>query len=147
MPHSHDECIFCQIIAGSAPASFVYQDEVCSAFMDIFPVNPGHLLIVPNRHATYLNDMDEETAGHLMKAAHPLAQALRDSGLPCEAVNLFLADGEEAGQEVFHSHLHIIPRFRGDNFRVSFGPGRAMAVRRDLDEISARLAAQLKTGA
>ena len=116
------DCIFCRIVAGEAPASFVYRDEVCSAFMDIQPVNAGHLLVIPNAHASFLADLDAETAGHLMRVAHRLTAALRSSGLRCEGVNYFLADGEAAMQEVFHVHLHVFPRFKGDGFGLKFGP-------------------------
>lgn len=116
------ECIFCRILAGEAPASFVYRDEVCSAFVDIQPVNLGHLLVIPNVHATHLADMDGETAAHLMRIGHRLAAALRASGLKCEGVNFLLADGKAAMQSVFHVHLHVIPRFKGDGFGFRFGP-------------------------
>jgi histidine triad (HIT) family protein len=116
------ECIFCRILAGEAPASFVYRDEVCSAFMDIQPVNLGHLLVIPNVHGTHLADIDGETAAHLMRVGHRLAAALRASGLRCEGVNLMLADGRAAMQSVFHVHLHVIPRFEGDGFGLRFGP-------------------------
>lgn len=117
-----ENCIFCDILAGKLPVSMVYQDELCSAFMDIQPVNPGHLLVVPNIHAAYLADLDPETGAQLFRVAQRLAGALRTSGLPCEGVNLFLADGEAAMQEVFHVHLHVIPRFSGDGFGLRFGP-------------------------
>jgi histidine triad (HIT) family protein len=116
------ECLFCSILAGESPASFVYCDEVCSAFMDIQPVNLGHLLVVPNAHATYLADLESDTAAHLMRVGHRLAAAVRASGLRCEGVNLLLADGRAANQSVFHVHLHVIPRFRGDGFGFKFGP-------------------------
>lgn len=124
-------CIFCSIVARRAPASIVYEDERVMAFMDIAPVNPGHLLVVPKQHATHLAHMDEETAGHLMRIGHRLAAAVRASGVRCEGVNLFLADGEAAGQEVFHVHLHVIPRFRGDRFQLRFNASQA--TRTDLD--------------
>ncbi len=114
-------CIFCAIVAGEAPASVVYQDNVCSAFLDIQPVNLGHLLVVPNVHATYLADLHEDTGANLFRVAHRLAGSLRRSGLPCEGVNLFLADGEAAMQEVLHVHLHVFPRFSGDGFGLTFG--------------------------
>jgi len=115
-------CVFCGILAGELPSSMVYQDEVCSAFMDIQPVNPGHTLIVPNDHTADLAGLDPETGGHLFGVAQRIAAALRGSGLRCEGVDLFLADGEAAGQDVFHVHLHVIPRFRGDGFGFRFGP-------------------------
>lgn len=116
------ECIFCQILAGALPASFVYRDEHCAAFMDIQPVNVGHVLIVPVRHGAYLADIDAALAGRLMRVAHGVAAALRASGLPCEGVNFFLADGEAAMQEIFHVHLHVFPRFEGDGFGLKFSP-------------------------
>ena len=116
------DCIFCQLLAGAAPASFVYRDEVCAAFMDIHPVNPGHLLVVPLAHAADLAALPPETGAQLMRVAQRLAAAVRQSGVRCEGVDLFLADGEAAGQEVFHVHLHVIPRYTGDGFGFRFGP-------------------------
>jgi histidine triad (HIT) family protein len=116
------DCIFCRVLVGELPASFVYRDEHCAAFMDIQPVNPGHLLVVPVRHATYLADLEGEIAEKLMRLARDAAAALRSSGLRCEGVNFFLADGEAAMQEVMHVHLHVFPRFRGDGFGLKFSP-------------------------
>jgi histidine triad (HIT) family protein len=137
-----DDCIFCAIVAGSAPASVVYEDADLLAFMDIRPVSPGHLLIIPKRHAPYLADLDEATGARMFTVAMRLAQALRASGLRCEGINLFLADGEAAFQEVFHTHLHVIPRFAGDTFRVdadwSITPSRA-----ELDAVAAQVQAAM----
>jgi len=137
-----NECIFCRILDGQLPASFVYRDERCAAFMDIRPVNLGHLLVVPVRHAAYLADLDSEAAADLMRIGHAAAAALRKSGLPCEGVNFFLADGEAAMQEVFHVHLHVFPRFRGDGFGLKFAPEdyTRRPERSQLDEIAATLA-------
>lgn len=117
------DCVFCRILAGQLPASFVHRDEHSVAFMDIRPVNPGHLLVIPIDHRAHLADIDADTAGHLMRVGHRLAAAVRSSGVRCEGVNLFLADGKAAMQEVFHVHLHVIPRFAGDGFGLRFGPG------------------------
>jgi histidine triad (HIT) family protein len=115
-----EECVFCEIVAGRAPASVVYRDDECVAFMDITPVNSGHLLIVPIKHARCLADLDLETGGVLFKVAQRLSAAVRESGLRAEGINLFLADGEAAGQEVLHVHLHVLPRFPGDGFGHRF---------------------------
>jgi histidine triad (HIT) family protein len=114
------ECIFCQILSGQLPSSLVYQDDLCTALMDIQPVNPGHVLIIPNNHAPYLAGLDEQTGSHMMRVAQRVAAALRGSGVRCEGVNLLLADGEAAGQEVFHVHLHVFPRYKGDGFGLKF---------------------------
>jgi histidine triad (HIT) family protein len=138
------ECVFCQIIAGAAPASLVYRDELCAAFMDIQPVNPGHMLIVPLAHVELLADLDQASAERLMTIAQRLGSALRQSGLRCEGVNLLLADGEAAGQEVFHVHLHVVPRFAGDGFGFRFAPGyHQRPPRADLDEAAALIRAAL----
>jgi diadenosine tetraphosphate (Ap4A) HIT family hydrolase len=115
-----EHCIFCEIVAGRAPASVVYRDDVCVAFMDIAPVNSGHLLIVPIQHATHLADLEPHTGGVLFTVAQRLAAAVRRSGLRVEGINLLLADGEVAGQEICHVHLHVLPRFSGDGFGYRF---------------------------
>ena len=120
-------CVFCEIVAGRAESSLVYEDEHVVAFMDIRPLTPGHLLVVPRSHADYLEDLDEDLGAHLFRAGHRLARALRRAGLPCDGVNLFLADGEAAFQEVFHVHLHVLPRTPRDGFRIKAAwrrPGR-----------------------
>jgi diadenosine tetraphosphate (Ap4A) HIT family hydrolase len=132
------DCIFCAIVAGSAPVSIVYEEADLLAFMDSRPVTPGHLLIIPKRHTPDLANLDETTGARMFTVAMRLAQALRASGLRCEGINLFLADGEAAFQEVFHTHLHVIPRFVGDTFRIdadwSVTPSRA-----ELDEIATQV--------
>jgi len=136
-------CIFCEILAGQAKGSFVYRDDLCTAFMDIHQPTAGKLLVVPNRHATYLADLPAETGGRMFQVAQQLAAGLRRSGLPCEGVNLFLSDGPAAGQDVFHVHLHLMPRFTGDGIRLRFGPGHDhYPPRPELD----RLAAQIRKG-
>ena len=117
-----NDCIFCAILAGEQPASVVYQDEVCTAFMDIQPVNPGHVLVIPNAHAASLAELEPETGGQMFRVAQRIAAALRQSTVRCEGANLFLADGEAAMQEVFHVHLHVLPRYEGDGFGLRFGP-------------------------
>ena len=132
-----NHCIFCDILARKAPVSMVYQDEHCAAFMDIQPVNAGHVLVIPRHHAPYLDDLDEQTGGHLFQVGQRLAAAVRKCGVRCEGVNLFLADGEAAGQEVFHVHLHVIPRYEGDGFGFRFSPNYFQRPSRsELDAIS-----------
>jgi histidine triad (HIT) family protein len=143
------ECIFCRLLAGELPASFVYRDDRCAEFMDIRPVNPGHLLVVPVRHAAYLADIDAAEAADLMRVGHAAAGALRASDIRCEGVNFFLADGEAAMQEVFHVHLHVFPRFRGDGFGLKFSADyyARRPERSQLDAVAATLAALMGRGA
>lgn len=141
------DCIFCDIIAGKATASMVYRDNVCSAFLDTQPINAGHILVVPNDHAASLADLIPITGGHMFQVAQRLVRALRCSTLQCEGVNLFLADGEAANQEVFHVHLHIIPRCDGDGFGFTFGPEyHKLPERAKLDHAAQQIAQMLGEG-
>jgi histidine triad (HIT) family protein len=139
------DCIFCSILSGKAPASFIYRDDVVAAFMDIQPVNLGHVLIVPIRHAQLMADVRAEEAAAMMRVAHETTAALRASTLQCEGVNYFLADGEAAMQEVFHAHLHVFPRFKGDGFglRLSDEYYTRRPPRPELDEQATELRALL----
>lgn len=140
MSPAAEDCIFCKIVRREAPASFVYEDAATLAFMDIRPILPGHTLVIPKVHAAYLEDLPDGGAGPILESARKVAAALRSSGLRCEAVNLWIANGKEAGQVVFHVHIHVIPRFRGDGFGIRVGPdyGRAPA-RGELDAIAAKI--------
>jgi histidine triad (HIT) family protein len=138
-------CVFCDIVRGKAPASIVYSDSRVMAFMDIQPVNRGHLLVVPRVHASCLQELEAETGGWLFQVGMELAAAIRRSGLRCEGVNLFLADGEAAGQDVFHVHLHVIPRFQGDGFGFRFAPEYyRLPERLELEEVAAKIRRELE---
>jgi histidine triad (HIT) family protein len=117
-------CIFCAIVGGDAPATFVHEDDTVVAFLDISPVTPGHLLVVPRAHLPALADLDAGTGARMFEIARRMAAALRGSGLRCDGVNLFYSDGKAAFQEVFHAHLHVLPRFAGDGFGLVVDRGR-----------------------
>lgn len=135
-----NDCIFCQILTGELESSLVHRDALCSAFLDIQPVNPGHLLVVPNRHASGLADLKEDEGAQIFRVAHRLSAALRESGVKCEGVNFFLADGEAAMQEVFHVHLHVFPRYVGDGFGLKFAPKYFQKPeRKELNEVAERI--------
>jgi len=131
-------CVFCEIVAGRAPASFVHEDESVVAFMDIRPVNPGHLLVVPRQHLESLSELGEEIGSRLFNVARDLQASIRASGIRCEGINLLVADGEVAGQEVFHAHLHVVPRFAGDSFRV-IAEWPSQRPRQELEAVAAEL--------
>lgn len=125
MAEPETDCIFCRIIAGEIPASIVHRGTTTTAFLDIRPVTPGHLLVVPNRHHASLADTPVETWAHVMRIARRLAGALRESDLPADGINIWVADGEVAGQEVAHLHVHVIPRTTDDGFGVDARAWRA----------------------
>src|SRR5487761_1496136 len=100
-----DECVFCEILRGDSPATFVHQDDTVVAFMDIQPITHGHLI--------------ETAAMRTFRVARNMAQIVRDS-LGAGGVNLFVADGEVAFQDVPHFHVHVIPRYPNDGFGLTF---------------------------
>ena len=114
-----EPCVFCKISAGTLPASCVYRDNALMAFMDIQPINQGHILLVPSAHAPNIADLDDAITAHLFSVARRITSALYSS-LECDGVNWIVADGEAAGQEVFHFHLHLIPRSHNDGFGFQF---------------------------
>jgi histidine triad (HIT) family protein len=135
-----DDCVFCRILAGEEEASFVFRDERVVAFMDHVPVNPGHLLVVPTRHAARLSDLGPADGARMFEVALKTAAALSRAGLECEGLNLFLADGAAAGQVVMHVHLHVFPRFARDGFGLRFSPGYgARPGRAELDRFAERI--------
>lgn len=135
------DCVFCRIVAGQAPASRVYEDEVAIAFLDVHPVHPGHTLVVPRRHLVDLRECDAHLAAHLFAVSAGLAPGIMRT-VDADAFNIWTAAGRAAGQTVFHLHLHILPRFRGD----VFGPrlpkdGLVEAARADLERVAERIRA------
>jgi diadenosine tetraphosphate (Ap4A) HIT family hydrolase len=134
--------VFCGIARGSQPASVVAESDDVLAFCDIQPVHPGHLLVIPRAHAGDLAELPEETGRSMWSLGQRLAGAVRASGLPCDGVNLFLADGAAAGQEVWHTHLHVIPRIARDGM-LRISANWSLPPRAALDETAARVRAGL----
>lgn len=105
--------IFDKILAREIPADIIYEDDHTLAFLDIKPVNQGHALVVPKTHFVNVFDGDSETLGRMMQTAQKVARALREV-TNCDGVNITMNNEHAAGQEIFHAHLHIIPRFEDD---------------------------------
>ena len=130
-------CPFCKIVRRELPASVLAEDEHTMAFMDIRPINPGHFLVIPKAHAARLADLPPGEGGRVFEMARELVAGLYRSGVTCEGVNLHLADGEVAGQEIFHVHLHVYPRYAGDGVGLRMGPRYgAMPKREELDRLA-----------
>ena len=140
------QCIFCRIIRGEAEASLVYRDSLVTAFMDLNPIAPGHLLIVPNDHIPDLGSLPAEAGAQMMSTAGRLSRVLRRAPLGAEGINVHLADGAAAGQVVFHCHLHLIPRHAGDGLGFRRGFGQYGPVRADLDRLASIIRAGLADG-
>ncbi len=136
-------CIFCDIVRGAAEVSVCYEDPLALAFLDIQPVNPGHTLVVPREHFESLVDLPAELANHLFQVATRLGTIVRKISR-AEGLNIVVNSGAAAGQDVFHYHVHIIPRMKGDGFDIPLPfPGSAMPERNALDAYAARIHAEL----
>ncbi len=138
---SKENCVFCKILEGKLPVSMIYEDDKIAVFVDLHPVNEGHLLIIPKVHAPYMKDVGVNILQHMMKIAAKMNTALRESKFKCEGVNLFVADGEAAQQEVFHFHLHVYPRFFGDGFGFEYDHSKHFIKmeREKMDDIATEL--------
>lgn len=110
------ECIFCKIVRGSLQSTKLYEDEHMIAFLDSRPITKGHTLIIPKRHAELLVELEDNLVGEMLITAKKIGKALKKSKLNCRGINYVMADGAEAGQNIFHVHMHVIPRYRGDGF-------------------------------
>lgn len=108
------ENIFLKIINREIPAHIIYEDDLVIAFLDIVPVNKGHALVVPKKHFVNILDGDPEILAHMMKVVQKIAQA-QVKELRAEGFNLVVNNGVAGGQEVMHSHFHVVPRYLGDN--------------------------------
>ena len=129
------DCVFCKILARQSPASFVAEDETTVAFMDLRQPVPGHVLVVPRRHAPTIYDLTPDEGTAVMNLAIRVARGLRDVYMP-GGLNLWQSNGKIAGQEVDHFHLHLQPRKTGDGVFQFFYPHGAPAPppQADLDE-------------
>ena len=117
-----DDCIFCKLANGNIPTNALYEDYMVKVIFDAGPVTKGHLLILPKNHFDDIYSLDDETAAHIFKVAVKLSKALKKA-LHCDGLNILQNNGELAGQTVFHFHMHIIPRYKGDSFEMKFNPG------------------------
>jgi len=114
--------VFARILRGELPSTQLYEDERVVVILDIAPVNPGHALVIPKVPARLVTELDAELAAHLFQVGARVSKAVRAASPRCEGVNFWISDGEAAGQEVPHVHLHVIPRFAGDGFGWKVGP-------------------------
>ena len=112
------DCIFCKIVSGDIPSVKVYEDDRVLAFMDINPINDGHLLIIPKAHASTIHEIAEADFLAVMAAARKLAVAVQGALNP-DGINLMQLNGKAANQVVPHLHVHIVPRWSGDGVTVS----------------------------
>ena len=117
-----EDCIFCKIINQEIPSYKIYEDDVVYAFLDISQVTPGHTLIVPKKHASDIFEYDEELASQVFARVPKIAKALQTAYPEMQGLNIVNNNKEVAYQTVFHSHIHLIPRYsKHDDFSMHFG--------------------------
>ncbi|KPJ65541.1 MAG: hypothetical protein AMJ45_05015 [Syntrophobacter sp. DG_60] len=124
-------CIFCKIAKGEIPAVKVYEDEKVLAFMDINPINDGHTLVIPKKHAENIFEISPEDLSEVISVAHKIARAIKNSLNP-EGLTVVQLNGRVAGQVVPHFHVHLIPRKEDDPLKISW-----MMIPGDMDKIKA----------
>ena len=112
------DCLFCKIVNNEIPSIKVYEDDRVLAFMDINPLNDGHLLVVPKAHAATIHEIGQDDFLAVMSATHKLAAAVKKSLNP-DGINLLQLNGKAANQVVPHLHVHIVPRWSGDGLTIS----------------------------
>ena len=114
------DCIFCKIVAGEIPASKVYEDDHFLAFLDISQVTPGHTLVIPKKHARNLLEMTPEETADLFNVVSRVTKKVESATQP-QGMNIISNMEEIAGQSVFHSHVHILPRYsQEDDLKIDF---------------------------
>ncbi len=131
-----DGCVFCGIVRGGVPAHTVHEDELTLAFLDINPANDGHTLVVPRSHADDLFDVDADTAAAVMRGVKAVAGII-DRELSPDGLTLVQANRRAGGQDVFHLHVHVIPRWDGDNLVQPWTPRPARP--EALEDVARRL--------
>ena len=133
-------CIFCKIIDGQIPCAKVTETDRVLAFLDISPINPGHVLVVPKEHHMNVLDTPDELLAACVAMCKSLARAVKEE-LPCDGVNIGMNNFAAAGQVVMHAHMHVIPRFEHDGLR--HWPGKPYQ-QGQADQIAKRLTSAMQ---
>ncbi len=131
-----ENCIFCKIANGEIPAATLYEDEDFRVILDLGPASKGHALILPKEHYANLYELDDEVASKVLVLAKKMITKLTDV-LGCDGYNLVQNNGEVAGQTVHHFHMHLIPRYEGDQVGLTWTPGTL--TEEDKEEILSKL--------
>lgn len=130
------DCIFCKIVKGEIPSAKVFENEHVVAFLDISQITKGHTLVIPKVHNENIFDLDGETARNLFEVVPQIANAIKADLQPA-GINMLSNAGEAAGQEVFHFHMHLIPRYgKGDGFGAVWKSHQSEYTPEDLQQIA-----------
>ena len=112
-----EECLFCKIVKGELPSSKLYEDEDTLAFLDLFPVNKGHSLVISKEHYENIFDVPEETLSKVSSVMKNVADAVK-KGVNADGISIAQSNGKDAGQVISHIHFHIMPRFKDDGLKL-----------------------------
>jgi histidine triad (HIT) family protein len=134
------DCVFCRIVAGQIPSTRVFEDEHTVAFMDIGQVNPGHTLVTVRKHAANLYELDDAQAAAVARSSARIARAIKAAFNP-DGLSVYQANGQAAGQTVFHYHVHLTPRYAGDGMEFTWPVKNPP--REQLEECAAKIRAKL----
>ena len=135
-----EDCIFCRIVSKRAGAVVVFEDEHSLAFLDIHPLNPGHTLVVPKKHYPNMAEMPPEEVGRVFVFVARVMRGVMKAS-KADGINIGQSNGRAASQEVFHMHVHIIPRFNHE--MMSGFPNRKETHRAELDAIGRKIKAAI----
>lgn len=136
--------VFDMIIAGDIPAYKVYEDDDVLAFLDLSQVTPGHTLMVPKTHVADIFEYDEELAARVLSKLPKIARAIKASDDKIIGLNILSNNGEAAGQSVFHSHFHLIPRYADDTFDVPMPDHSETTTEGDYRALADRIASHME---
>jgi len=112
-----NDCLFCKIVSGEIPCHKVYEDKNYLAFLDVNPVNQGHTLVIPKQHSRNILEIDKEALQDMVVIVKQLSEKIKEK-LKCDGINIMINNEPEAGQIIFHTHFHIIPRYKSDNLKL-----------------------------
>lgn len=139
-PSFNEDCIFCKIVSKETDATIVYEDTNTLAFLDIHPLNPGHTLVIPKKHYANMMEMPGEEAGRVFSSVHKVMKGVQKASW-ADGINVGQSNGRAASQEVFHMHVHVIPRFNHE--MMSGFPNRKTTHRNELEAIAKRIRAAI----
>ncbi|MFV0560004.1 MAG: HIT family protein [Enterococcus sp.] len=141
-----DNCIFCKIINQEVPSYKVYEDDVVYAFLDLSQATKGHTLVVPKKHMTDIFEYDADSAANVFSRIPKLARALETAFPEMEGLNIMNNNREVAYQSVFHSHIHLVPRYsKTDDFSIHFGNHQDMYTEEQLTLLADQIKKQVQT--
>ncbi|MGJ3976437.1 HIT family protein [Levilactobacillus brevis] len=144
-PHYADDCVFCKILTGDIPSYTVYEDNIVKAFLDISQGTPGHTLVIPKTHVKDIFAYDADLAAAVFSRIPKIARAVKAADPRIVGMNILNNNGSVAYQSVFHSHIHLVPRYTDqDDFKMIFKDNAANYTPDDYTAIQIKISAQLE---